>query len=195
MEQKNIGLNTYVRPMFFVGKWRMISRYFPEKIPVTSLFYFILLISCSIIKSWQDHLGRRQNMLPQLRLTKGDSRLCASRKRKEFLCDGRSIVLRMSAGMTCQDTPLTWKHLGDLVSVSPAGTEGSRLKNRQSLRLPDQSHRQDISMRTKRPNFHSSVDSVALFTPMGLIPDAGPLQSKFFVSQWTVRIKNISGIW
>lgn len=57
------------------------------------------------------------------------------------------------------------------------------VENRQSLRLPDQSHRQDISMRTKRPNFHSSVDSVALFTPMGLIPDAGPLQSKFFVSQ------------
>ena len=183
MEQKNIGLNTYVRPMFFVGKWRMISRYFPEKIPVTSLFYFILLISCSIIKSWQDHLGRRQNMLPQLRLTKGDSRLCASRKRKEFLCDGGSIVLRMSAGMTCQDTPLTWKHSGVLVSISLAGIEGSRFKDRQNLRLPDQSHRQDISMRTKRPNFHSSVDSVALFTPMGLIPDAGPLQSKFFVSQ------------
>ena len=181
MEQKTIGLNTYVRPMFFVGKWRMISRYFPEKIPVTSLFYFILLISCSIIKSWQDHLGRRQNMLPQLRLTKGDSRLCASRKRKEFLCDGQSIVLRISAGMTRQDTPLTWTYLGALVSVSPAGTKESRLKNRQNLRLPDQSHRRNTPMRTKRPSIHDSLESAALFLPVGLTPDAVPLQSKFLV--------------
>lgn len=81
--------------------------------------------------------------------------------------------------MTRQDTPLTGEHLGDLVSVSPAGAEENRFKNRPNLYLSDQSHRQDISMRTKRPIFHSSVESVALFLFVGTGPGVVPLRSKF----------------
>lgn len=126
-----------------------------------------------------NHPGRRQNILPWLLLVKGDSRLCASCKRKELLCDGQSIALRISAGMTPQDTPLTQKHLDVLVSISSAGTKESQSQNQQNPRLPDQSYRQDISMRTKRPIFHSSVESVALFLFVGTGPGVVPLRSKF----------------
>ena len=83
--------------------------------------------------------------------------------------------------MTRQDTPLTGEHLGDLVSVSPAGAEENRFKNRPNIYLSDQSHRQDISMRTKRPSFHRFVKLAALFLFVGTVQGAVPLQSKFFV--------------
>lgn len=73
------------------------------------------------------------------------------------------------------------RHTAELSLASPAGLKENRTKNRQNLRLPNQSHRQDIFMCAQRPTFHIAVKSAALFLFTGALPGVVPRQSKFSV--------------
>lgn len=77
----------------------------------------------------------------------------------------------------CQNTPLTVNLPDVRPSAFPLETIENGEKNQKSPRLPEQSHRVDFSMRTKRPITHSPVRSVALFAFLKFIPGAGLLQT------------------
>lgn len=76
----------------------------------------------------------------------------------------------------CQNTPLTVNLPDVRPSAFPLETIENGEKNQKSPRLPEQSYRVDLSMRTKRPMTHNLVRSAAPFAFLGSIPGAGPLQ-------------------
>ena len=106
-------------------------------------------------------------------------RLCDRHVKKGFLCDGRFIALSTSIYFMCQNTPLAVNLPDVRLSASPTPEESIRNgeKNQKSPRLPNQSHRVDFSMRTKRPITHSPVRPAVYFVFLDTIPSAGPLQA------------------
>ena len=79
----------------------------------------------------------------------------------------------------CQDTPLTAKTSDIRPSAFPvpAKIKENGEKNQKSPRLPEQSHRADLSMRTKRPMTHNLVRPAAHFVFLSTTLSAGLLQA------------------
>lgn len=53
------------------------------------------------------------------------SPVCRTYRQKEFLCDGKSLALRRSVSVMCQDTPLTHKHS----DVQPSASLAEKTRN------------------------------------------------------------------